>query len=83
MLNGDALGLRQKAHECSTGCRRTIPRLCTRSAKPLPGTDPLPLAAFLDTINVWLSQRLEREQADQGQAGASRRDVGADQYRGA
>jgi DNA polymerase III subunit delta' len=24
------------------------------------GTDPLPLAAFLDTINAWLSLRLDR-----------------------
>jgi DNA polymerase III subunit delta' len=30
------------------------------------GTDPLPLAAFLDTINVWLSQRLECERGGIG-----------------
>ena len=28
----------------------------------LAGTDPQPLAAFVDTINAWLSQRLTREQ---------------------
>ena len=28
----------------------------------LAGTDPAPLAAFVDTVNAWLSQRLVREQ---------------------
>src|SRR5208282_3330741 len=30
----------------------------------LAGTDPQPLAAFVDTINAWLSQRLDRNQTE-------------------
>ena len=30
----------------------------------LAGTDPQPLAAFVDTVNAWLSQRLHRNQGE-------------------
>ena len=39
-------------------------RLDGRDVFFLTGTDPLPLAAFLDTINAWLSLRLDREQGE-------------------
>ena len=32
----------------------------------LAGTDPQPLAAFVDTVNAWLSQRLDREPSEIG-----------------
>ncbi len=37
----------------------------------LAGTDPQPLAAFVDTVNAWLSQRLDRAHLDRG------REIGA------
>jgi len=66
LLDGDALELRQQALDL-------LDRLPTVDAKALhtlgeaiAGSDAAPLAAFIDTINAWLSQRLERERGEIG-----------------
>jgi DNA polymerase III subunit delta' len=60
LLDGDALELRQRALDLLD----KLPTLDTGAlhalGEAIAGTDPLPLAAFLDTINAWLSLRLDR-----------------------
>jgi DNA polymerase III subunit delta' len=60
-LDEDALALRQQTLD-------TLDRLPALDGNALhalgdaiAGTDPQPLAAFIDTINAWLSQRLDRK----------------------
>jgi DNA polymerase III subunit delta' len=66
LLDGGALELRQRALELLD----RLPILDTKAlhalGEAIAGTDPLPLAAFLDTINVWLSRRLDRDQGEIG-----------------
>ncbi len=66
LLDGDALELRQRALDLLD----KLPTLDTGAlhalGEAIAGTDPLPLAAFLDTINAWLSLRLDREQGGIG-----------------
>jgi DNA polymerase III subunit delta' len=61
-LDGDALELRQRALDLLD----KLPTLDTGAlhalGEAIAGTDPLPLAAFLDSVNAWLSLRLDREQ---------------------
>jgi DNA polymerase-3 subunit delta' len=61
-LDGDALELRQRALDLLD----KLPTLDTGAlhalGEAIAGTDPLPLAAFLDSVNTWLSLRLDREQ---------------------
>ena len=61
-LDGDALELRQRALDLLD----KLPSLDTGAlhalGEAIAGTDPLPLAAFLDSVNAWLSLRLDREQ---------------------
>jgi len=58
MLDGDALELRQQALDLLA----RLPALDTGAlhalGEAISGTDPQPLAAVLDTVNVWLSERL-------------------------
>src|SRR5580704_5642344 len=65
-LDGDALELRQRALDLLD----KLPTLDTGAlhalGEAIAGTDPLPLAAFLDAINAWLSLRLDREQGEIG-----------------
>ena len=65
-LDGDALALRQRALDLLD----KLPTLDTGAlhalGEAIAGTDPLPLAAFLDTVNAWLSLRLDREQGEIG-----------------
>jgi DNA polymerase III subunit delta' len=61
MLDGDALELRQQALDMLDRLPKVDSKALHALGEAIAGTDPLPLAAFLDTINVWLSQRLERE----------------------
>ena len=65
-LDGDALELRQQALDLLD----KLPTLDTGAlhalGEAIAGTDPQPLAAFLDTINAWLSLRLDRERAEIG-----------------
>ena len=43
---------------CSSGCPRSIPRALHALGDRLYGADPATLAAFVDTVNAWLSARL-------------------------
>src|SRR5580692_12518499 len=65
-LDGDALELRQRALDLLD----KLPALDTGAlhalGEAIAGTDPLPLAAFLDTINAWLSLRLDRDRGEIG-----------------
>ena len=62
LLDEGALALRQQA----LGLLDRLPALDAKAlhafGEALAGTDPAPLAAFIDTVNDWLSQRLYREQ---------------------
>jgi len=62
LLDGDALELRQQALELLDRLPAVDSRALHALGEAIAGTDPLPLAAFLDIVNVWLSQRLGREQ---------------------
>jgi DNA polymerase III subunit delta' len=66
LLDGGALALRQKALDLLD----RLPALNTGAlhalGEALAGTDPQPLAAFLDTVNAWLSRRLHGEGAELG-----------------
>ncbi len=59
LLDADALELRQRA----VALLDRLPALNTDAlhmlGDALAGTDPQPLAAFVDTVNAWLSQRVE------------------------
>jgi DNA polymerase-3 subunit delta' len=61
LLDEGALALRQQALDLLD----RLPLLDTRAlhalGEALTGSDPQPLAAFIDTVNVWLSRRLDRE----------------------
>jgi DNA polymerase-3 subunit delta' len=65
-LDGDALELRQRALDLLD----KLPTLDTGAlhalGEAIAGTDPLPLAAFVDTINAWLSLRLDRDRGEIG-----------------
>src|ERR1700733_10633766 len=65
-LDGDALELRQRALDLLD----KLPTLDTGAlhalGEAIAGTDPQPLAAFLDTINAWLSLRLDRDRGEIG-----------------
>jgi DNA polymerase-3 subunit delta' len=65
-LDGDALELRQQALDLLD----KLPTLDTGAlhalGEAIAGTDPQPLAAFLDTINAWLSLRLDRDRGEIG-----------------
>ncbi len=60
-LDEDALALRQHA----LGLLERLPALDAKAlhalGDALAGTDPEPLAAFIDTVNAWLAQRVARE----------------------
>lgn len=63
-LDEDALALRQQA----LASLERLPALRNEAlhalGDALAGTDPQPLAAMLDTVNGWLSQRLDRERGN-------------------
>jgi DNA polymerase-3 subunit delta' len=61
-LDGDALALRQQALDLLDRLPALDAKALHTLGEALAGTDPQPLAAFLDTVNGWLSQRLTREQ---------------------
>jgi len=54
-LRGQALDLLERLPALDAGALHTL-------GDALAGTDPAPLAAFVDTVNAWLSRRLDREQ---------------------
>jgi len=65
-LDEDALDLRQRA----LAALERLPALDGNAlhaiGDALAGTDPQPLAAFLDTVNAWLARRLDRNDAEIG-----------------
>ena len=66
LLDEDALELRQQA----VALLERLPSVDANSlhalGDALAGTDPQPLAAFVDTINAWLSQRVDAAPAEIG-----------------
>ena len=64
LLDGDALELRQQALDLLD----QLPALDTGAlhalGEAISGTDPQPLAAVLDTVNAWLSERLVQENGE-------------------
>jgi DNA polymerase-3 subunit delta' len=61
-LDGRALDLRQQAIDLLDKLPATDAKALHALGEALAGTDAAPLAAFVDTINVWLSRCLTREQ---------------------
>jgi DNA polymerase III subunit delta' len=61
-LDEDALELRQHALNLLDRLPALDSNALHALGEALAGTDPQPLAAFVDTVNVWLSQHLTREQ---------------------
>jgi DNA polymerase-3 subunit delta' len=64
MLDGDALELRQHAMAMLERLPATDTKSLHALGEAIAGTDIAPLNAFLDTINDWLSVRLDREQGE-------------------
>ena len=64
LLGEDALTLRQQALDLLARLPAVDPADLHALGDALAGTDPQPLAAFLDTVNVWLAQRLDRGRGD-------------------
>jgi DNA polymerase III subunit delta' len=64
LLDEDVLTIREQALEVLAQLPAVAPAELHALGDALAGTDPQPLAAFLDTVNAWLSQRLERGRGD-------------------
>jgi DNA polymerase-3 subunit delta' len=66
LLDEDAMALRQRA----LGLLDRLPALDANAlhalGEALAGTDPQRLAAFIDTVNAWLAQKLDRGGAEIG-----------------
>lgn len=67
-LDEDALELRQRALDELDRLPTLNPNALHALGDALAGVDPLPLLAFVDTINGWLAQRVERDTAALGRA---------------
>jgi DNA polymerase III subunit delta' len=66
MLDGDALELRQAALAMLDRLPSTDTKALHALGEAIAGTDAAPLNAFLDTVNDWLSVRLDRDKAEIG-----------------
>jgi DNA polymerase III subunit delta' len=64
LLEEDALTLRQQALDVLARLPALEPAELHALGDAIAGTDPQPLAAFLDTVNTWLSQRLDGGRGD-------------------
>jgi DNA polymerase III subunit delta' len=64
LLEEDALTLHQQALDVLARLPAVEPSELHALGDALAGTDPQPLAAFLDTVNNWLSQRLDGGRGD-------------------
>src|SRR5215470_9419212 len=64
LLDGDALGLRNGILALLERLPAVDPRALHALGDRLYGTDPATLAAFVDTVNAWLSDRLHSGAAD-------------------
>ena len=60
LLDEDALELRQQALEALEALPALDADALHALGDAIAGTDPQPLAAFVDTVNAWLSRRLDR-----------------------
>jgi DNA polymerase-3 subunit delta' len=66
LLDEGALALRQQALDLLDRLPLLDAKALHALGETLAGTEPQPLAAFIDTVNVWLSQRLHRTTAEIG-----------------
>src|SRR5580698_7453847 len=66
MLDGDALELRQAALALLDRLPSTDTKALHALGEAIAGTDAAPLAAFVATVNDWLSLRLDRDKAEIG-----------------
>jgi DNA polymerase III subunit delta' len=64
LLDENALALRQQALDLLNSLPALDSKALHAFGDALTGTDPQPLAAFLDTVNGWLSQRLNGGHAE-------------------
>jgi DNA polymerase III subunit delta' len=69
LLDEDALALRRQALDLLDSLPRLDAGALHALGDRLAGTDPQQLRALVDTINVWLAQRLDREGATPGEIG--------------
>ncbi len=58
LLGGRRAGAAADARRCSAPARRSIPRALHALGDEIAGLDIEPLAAFMDTVNSWLGDRL-------------------------
>jgi DNA polymerase-3 subunit delta' len=65
-LDEDALALRQRALDALDRLPALNDNVLHAIGDALAGTDPQPLAAFVDTVNSWLARRLDRNSAEVG-----------------
>ena len=66
LLDKGALALRQQALDHLDRLPALDAKALHALGEALAGTDPQPLAAFVDTVNVWLSQRVDGGRAEIG-----------------
>jgi DNA polymerase-3 subunit delta' len=66
LLDGDAMELRQRILALLERLPSIDPRALHALGDRLQGTDPAPLAAFVDCVNGWLSLRLQDAVPDHG-----------------
>jgi DNA polymerase-3 subunit delta' len=64
LLDEDALTLRHQALDLLARLPAVDPANLHKLGDALAGTDPQPLAAFLDAVNAWLAQRLDGGRGD-------------------
>jgi DNA polymerase III subunit delta' len=72
LLDEDALALREQALALLDRLPKLDPNALHALGDALAGTDPAPLAAFVDTVNDWLSRGLDREGKGQGNGNRAR-----------
>lgn len=60
LLEGEGLALRQQALDTLAQLPNPDPRAVHALSEKLAGTDPQLLAAFMDLVNAWLSERVSR-----------------------
>jgi len=66
LLDEDALALRQRALDLLDRLPALDANALHALGDALAGTDPQPLAAFVDVVNAWLSRRLDGERDELG-----------------
>jgi DNA polymerase-3 subunit delta' len=64
MLDGDALELREQALDLLNRLPAVDAKAMHALGEAIAGTDPQPLATFVDTVNAWLSQRAGGSRAE-------------------